>query len=47
MEFIGERLEALKIFLLASRACSSTLPGSSRRNSTQRDAPHPALIHQV
>jgi len=34
-------------FPVASRACSNTLPGSSRRNSTQRDAPRPARIRQV
>jgi len=32
-------------FPMASRDCSNTLPGSSRRNGTQRDAPHPAPIH--
>jgi hypothetical protein len=32
---------------VASRACSSTLPGSSRRNSTRRDAPRLAPICQV
>ena len=36
-----------QIFPVASRACSSTLPGSSRRNGKRRDAPRPAHIHQV
>jgi len=35
-------------FTVASRDDQmKTPPGSSRRNGTQRDAPHPARIHQI
>ena len=34
-------------FPVASRACSGTLPGSSRRNGKRRDAPRPAQIRQI